>query len=199
MGRQIQVLLSRDDEQRLLDLAHKTGFILVCGGLRGPDLVTQQIQAIPSDDEAEAEDYNCYLIPEGLAKTRQATLGTNPNSTRPYFVTSKLPYIDWQRTRRPSSPERTAQNRANSRLHVSSDWDYGDDQLWLHAAVRLYDSLVKLVKKLTVKVDGPPPRYVSRQFDLEVIEQLNEHLARRPGRVKSGVALRSDQRSSSAS
>ena len=90
MGRQIQVLLSRVDEQRLLDLAHKTGFILICGGLRGPDLVTQQIQAIPSDDEAEAEDYDCYLIPEGLAKTRQATLGTNPNSTRPYFVTSKF-------------------------------------------------------------------------------------------------------------
>lgn len=169
MGRQIGVLLSLADEQRLLEIAHESGLVLVGQYLRGPDILAEQLHELPPDNDARPEDFHCFLLPEPVARARKATSATDH-----YFVSSRLPYIEWDRTRRPVDPERVAQNRTTNRLHISSDWNYGEDQRWMPSLIAAYEALVKEVKRSTeaIVLSGNRRLYISTSLDAAVREQM---------------------------
>ena len=125
MGRQIAILLSFEDEQELVGLAHDREFLLTTGWLGRPGLVSQELRSLPLDEKAVKYDYDCYLIPRALAKTRRARLA-NPKLERPYRIdTVDIPCIEWIRTVARREPNFRFDSRLRSRLYVGTGLDYG--------------------------------------------------------------------------
>ena len=180
MGRQVAILLSFEDEAELLDLAHERGFLLTTGWLREPDLISQELRAIPPDETASDFDYDCYLVPRELARARRAKLA-NPELGRPYRIdNSELPCIEWIRTFYRRNPDFRYSSRLRTRLYVATDTDCGPDAKWMGEVIALYDLLVKRIKKQTVKIQDVWPRYVSKRFRSDFFEAR--------GLVRSGNA-----------
>jgi hypothetical protein len=168
VGRQIAIQLAWEDEAELLSLAQDHDFILVDGWLAGPSFIEQGLKTLPTDEEAESYDFNCYLLPIDLARQRQAKL-VEPQPgvrlERRYVVgTSHLPVIEWSRTAARRHPGFRFNARQHERLYVATSWNYGADQVWMPQVVDFYGMLVKRIKKLTIKIQATWPRYVSKRF-----------------------------------
>lgn len=164
MGRQIAILLSLEDEVELLEVAHEKDFMLTTGWLHERGLLAQELGKIPPDDEASNYDYDCYLIPRVLARTKRAKLA-NSKLARPYRIDeTDVPSIEWTRTSYRRQPRFRYESGFRTRLYIATQWDYGADASWMQQVVDLYDLMVKRIKKLTVKVQDGWPRYVSRRF-----------------------------------
>jgi hypothetical protein len=165
MGRQIGVALTYGDEQNLVDELRKDGFVVVPARLPTPRLWEHTWDKLPPDDQAEPWDYQTAILPEILARIRQACFVgvASPQDARPrgsipprlaYSVSTRcLPSIEWYRNRR-TSPRTLRIPGSGGRLYVDTQGDYGADDKWKEAVVAEYDKIVKLIKKWTIPLEG---------------------------------------------
>jgi hypothetical protein len=161
MGRQIQIALSYDDEQNLVDELRKDGFVVVPERLPTPRLWEHVWEKLPPDDEADTWDYQCAILPAILARTRHAHFVGSPSAgetRRRGSIPSRLAYsihvtqypsIEWIRNRR-IRPRTLRYPGGGGRFYVYTQGDYGSDEQWMEAVVGEYEKIVRLIKKWTV-------------------------------------------------
>lgn len=160
MGRQMSISLTYDEEQSLVDQLHQDGFVVVPERLPSPRLWQQVWENVPLDDHAKPWEQAAAVLPDMLARTRQACfvglvgspdLPPGPIPTRlAYSVnTSCLPSIEWDRNRR-SGPRTLCIPGGGGRLYIDTQRDYGPDEHWHRAVITEYDKMVRFIKKLTV-------------------------------------------------
>jgi hypothetical protein len=162
VGRQLGVALTHQDEQNLVDQLRKDGFVVVPERLPTPRLWEHVWEKLPLDDEADPWDYQCTIVPEILARTRQghfvglpSPLDKRPRGSIPTRLaysanTMYFPSIEWDRNRR-IGPKTLRIPGSGGRFYVDPRRDYGADEKWKEPVLTEYDKIVQLVKKWTVR------------------------------------------------
>jgi hypothetical protein len=156
VGRQILLVLSFADEERLMRMAVADGFVVMPHRVMPSRLEDAAWRHLPDESAASPLDYECVILSRGLLEfLRRATsaslLAILVGKAGDYHLDSTaVPSIEWSRTRRGLwGPE-----PSGGRLYVNPGWDYGALSNWQTEAVAEYDELVRAIRGWTVRRRG---------------------------------------------